>query len=713
MNRRTFLRSAATSAVLMNLPTHLSLAQGEPAPLTNPLLAPFSGPYGGVPPFDRITVATFKPAILQAMDLQRAEIAALVRNPEPATFENTLAVLENSGRAYRRAVNMMWTYTGTMNDKAMQEVEKEMAPQLAAFDDEIVQNEALFARIKAVWEARGKGRLTPEQGRLLEVVHLSFTRNGAALGAADKARLKEINGRLASLYTAFGQNQLADEESQTVVLESKEHLAGLPETQIAGAAASAEAKGQKGRWIIANTRSAVEPFLVYSTRRDLREKVWRMFVSRGDSPGEHDNKPVIGEILALRAERAKLLGFPTYAQWKLDYSMARKPDAALALMMKVWPVAVARAREEIADMQAVADAEKAGHKIAPWDYRHYAEKVRKAKYEIDENEVKGYLQLEKMCEAMFWVAGQLFDLKFEQVRGVPVYHPDVQVFQVTRGGERVGLFYLDPYARHGKRSGAWMSEYRTQESFQEEITPIVSNNSNYVKSQPGEPVLISWGDAETLFHEFGHALHGLLSQISYPTLAGANTLGDFIEFPSQLLEHWLATPEVLNRFAIHYRTGKPIPAALIAKIQAAENFNQGFSTVEYLLSAIYDMKIHLQPIGTKVDPVAFEKATIEELNAPAEITLRHRPPHFGHIFAGDSYAAGYYNYLWADALTADAAEAFSEGSRFYDKALANKLETTIFSVGNSVPPDEAFRNFRGRDVDTNALMRDRGFLEHR
>jgi peptidyl-dipeptidase Dcp len=685
------------------------LSAADAGAALNPMLAPFTGPAGGVPPFDKVKVADFKPEILKAMDLQRAEIAAIIANDQAPTFANTLVPLEDSGRPFRRVTMLMRTFTSSMNDKPMQAVEQELAPILAAYDDELVQNTALFKRIESVWNGRANAKLDAEQARLLEVVYRSFTRQGAALDEKQKARLKEINGRLATLFTTFSQNQLADEEEQLVLVEKESDLAGLPEPLIAAARTTAEAKGHKGKWAITNTRSSVEPFLVYSTRRELREKVWRMFIQRGDTAGKHDNKPVIREILTLRAERAKLLGFPTHAHWKTDDSMAKTPDSALALMMKVWPAAAARAREEVADMQKAADAEKAGHAIAPWDYRHYAEKVRKAKYDLDQNEVKNYLQLEKMLEAIFWVSGELFGLQFEPLAGVPVFHPDVRAFLVKRGGERVGLFYFDPYARAGKKSGAWMSEYRGQEAFKDAVTPIVSNNSNYVKPSAGKPSLISWDDAVTMFHEFGHALHGLLSKVRYPRLAGTSTVTDFVEFPSQILEHWIMTPEVLNRFAMHYETGKPIPAALVAKIQAAQDFNQGFATVEYMLSAIYDMKLHMAPVTDGIDPVEFEKAILKELNAPAEIVMRHRPPHFGHIFSDDAYSAGYYSYLWADTLTADAGEAFSKGGGYYDKATAKKLEVTVFSVGNSVPSDAAFRNFRGRDVDTDALMRDRGF----
>jgi peptidyl-dipeptidase Dcp len=432
-----------------------------------------------------------------------------------------------------------------------------------------------------------------------------------------------------------------------------------------------------------------------------------MWVGRGEHAGAHDNRPVVAEILKLRQARAKLLGFASHAHWIADDNMARTPDRAMALMMKVWPAAVARAKQEVGDMQAVADREKAGHAIEPWDYRFYAEKVRKAKYDLDQNEVKPYLQLDKMRDAMFWAAHELYGLSFTRVDGVPTYHADMSVYEVTRSGARVGMWYFDPYARDGKRSGAWMNEYRTQERWKDDVTPIVSNNANFVKGKPGEPVLISWDDARTLFHEFGHALHGLNSEVKYATLAGTNTLRDFVEFPSQLNEHWFTTPEILNKFALHYKTGKPIPAELVKKIDKAKHFNSGFNTVEYLAAAIYDMKIH--STTAKLDPAKFETDTMKEIGMPAEIVMRHRPTQFLHIFSSDEYSAGYYSYIWADTLTADAAEAFSEAGSFYDKKTAKKLHDSIMSVGNSVPPEVAFRNFRGRDVDTNALMRDRGF----
>ena len=712
MRRRSFLHSAALAAlaqVLGNAMTSDARAATAKQEI-NPLLDEWTGPHGGCPRFDLVKVDAFKPAMMKGMDLNRVEIAAIAANRAAPNFENTVAAFDNAGRPFGRATRIFHVYTSTMNDKRTQAVETEMAPVLSAFDDEIVQNKALFARLKAVYEARANTNLSPEQQRLADVVYTHFARRGAALGNAEKVRLKAINKRLASLFTTFRQNVLADEEDYTLVIDSEAELAGLPDNLREAAAIAADEKGRKGKWLFTNTRSSMEPFITYASGRDLREKGWRMWTMRGDNPGTHDNKHVIAEILQLRAQRAKLLSFASHAHWILDDNMAKTPDAAMGLMMKVWKAAVVRAREEIADMQAFADREGAGIKIEPWDYRYYTEKVRKAKYDVDQTEVSQYLQLDKMRESMFWVAGQLFGLRFVKLDDVRVYHPDMSVYEVQREGNRVGLWYFDPYARAGKNSGAWMNPYRTQEKFKTEITPIVSNNSNFVKGKADEPVLISWDDAVTMYHEFGHALHGLSSNTNYPTLAGTSVKRDFVEFPSQLNEHWLSTPEVLNQFALHYKTGKPIPADLVAKIEKAKNFNQGFSTVEYLSAAIYDMKIHLVATpDKKIDAGAFEKQTMAEIGCPSEIVMRHRPTQFGHIFSGDGYSAGYYVYIWADTLTDDTFEAFNEAGGPYDKSVAKRYYETILSVGNSVPPDEAFRHFRGRDVDTDALMRERGF----
>ena len=698
--------------------TLLSTVAAAANPSTTPadaLLAPWSGPYGGVPPFDKVRTDALGVALESAMKTHLVELDAIARDPAAPNFENTIAALERSGRALDRAATIYGIYSATMSDDTVQKVERDIEPKLAAHRDRITQNAKLFARIAKVYEAREKSGLNDEQRRLVWLTYTNFVRSGAQLDAASKKKLADINQQLAGLYTRFNQNLLADEGERYTLLDSEADLAGLPESVRAGAAAGAESRGFKGKWLIANTRSSVEPFLTYSTRRDLREKIWRTFVDRGDNGDAHDNNAIIGEILQLRSRRAKLLGFATHAHWRLQDSMARTPDRAMALMEAVWKPAVARVHEEVADMQAIADREGAGIRIEPWDYRHYAEKVRVAKYALDNNELKPYLQLEKLREGMFYVAGELFGFRFEALPqgSVPVYHPDVRVWKVTdTAGKLVGLWYFDPYARVGKQSGAWMNAYRNQERFDGEITTIVSNNANFVKGKPDEPLLISWDDATTLFHEFGHALHGLSSNVTYPTVSGTNVPRDYVEFPSQLLEHWLATPEVLDRFAVHYQTGKPIPRELVAKVERAKTFNQGFATVEYLASALVDMKLHLAARDdARLDPDAFERDTLAALGMPREIVMRHRTPQFGHIFSSDGYSAGYYSYLWADTLTADAWEAFTGARGPWDRDVARRLQDNVFSIGNTRDPADAYRNFRGRDPEIGALMRKRGFSD--
>lgn len=676
----------------------------------NPLLAAWSGPYSGVPPFDQIRVEHFKPALEAAMAENLANVNRIASDPAAPTFENTIAAMERASRTFDRVSTAYGIWSSSMNDEAFSAVELEMEPKLAAFFDQINQNEALFRRIEAVYNSPAKASLTPEQQRLTWLYWNNFVRAGAKLEGPAKARVSEINQKLAELFAKFSQNVLADEGSQIVVLKSEAELAGLPQSLRDAAAAAAQRKNQPGAWVITNTRSSVDPFLTYSDRRELREKVWRMFVDRGDLGGATDNNALITEILQLRAERAKLLGFETHAHWRLANTMAKTPERAMELMEGVWTPAVGRVKEEVRDMQAIANREGAKITIEPWDYRYYAEKVRKAKYDLDQNEVKQYLQLDKLRDGMFWVAGELFGFHFSPISGVPVYHPDVNVWEVTdkASGRHIGLWYFDPYAREGKRSGAWMNAYRNQERFENEVNTIVSNNSNFVKGNPGEPVLISWDDATTLFHEFGHALHGLSSNVSYPSLSGTAVARDYVEFPSQLLEHWLSTPEVLNKYALHYQTGEPIPPALVQKIDNASTFNEGFATVEYLASALVDMKMHLAG-DRPIDPDAFERQTLAELGMPRQIVMRHRSPQFLHIFSSDSYSAGYYSYLWSDVLTADAYEAFVEGGGPYSPSVAQRLRQNIFSVGNTIDPAEGYRAFRGREPSTAALMRKRGF----
>jgi peptidyl-dipeptidase Dcp len=605
-----FLRAAACLSLLAATAAHA--APNAEKPMQNPLLSPWAGPHGGVPPFDAVKVEHFQPALLAAMAEQLREVEAIANDKHPPTFENTVAALERSGRTLDRVTTLYGIWSGSLSTPEVQAVENEMEPKLAAFHDEITQNEALFKRIAAVYDARETSGLTPEQKRLVWLDYTNFVRAGAKLDAASKKRVSEINQRLAALFAQFSQNVMADETDYVTVLATEADLAGLPDSLKAAAAAAAEQRGKKGQWAVLNTRSSMEPFLSYSSRRDLREKVWRTYYSRGDNGDAHDNNKIITEILQLRAERAKLLGYATHAHWRLEDQMAKTPERAMALMESVWTPAVQRVKEEVADMQAIADKEAAagqGPKITiePWDYRYYAEKVRKAKYDLDQNEVKPYLQLEKLREGMFYVAGRLFGFHFTPVTDVPVYHPDIRVWEVKDdAGKHVGLWYFDPYARPGKRSGAWMNAYRNQERFERPVTTIVSNNANFVKGAPGEPILVSWDDASTLFHEFGHALHGLSSNVSYPTLSGTNVSRDYVEFPSQLLEHWLSTPEVLNTYAVHYQTGKPIPHELVEKIEKADTFNQGFITLEYLASALIDMKLHLAG-ATPIDPDKFER----------------------------------------------------------------------------------------------------------
>ncbi len=686
-----------------------NLAASTSSNAAGPLVAEWQGPQGGVPPFDQVQVPQFKPAFEASMTGYRADILAIAEQPDAPTFENTIAALERAGRAFDRVQSVYNVWSSTMSTPQFQAVEREIEPKLAAIRDEVFQNEKLFRRIAAVYESPDKAKLTPEQQRLVWFDYTNFVRAGAKLDAAGKARVAAINQRLATLYTTFSQNLLADEEGYATVITNAADLAGLPDSFRAAASAEAERRGLKGQWAVANTRSSAEPCLTYASRRDLREQVWRNFISRGDHAGPRDNKPLITEILQLRAERAKLLGYPTHAHWRLENTMAKTPERALELIEAVWQPAVARVREEVADMQQVADAEGAGVKIEPWDYRYYAEKVRKAKYDLDENELKPYLQLEKLREGMFWAAGQLYGFTFTQVTNVPVYHPDVRVWEVKAAdGRHVAFFYFDPYARPGKRSGAWMNAYRNQERFEREVTTLVSNNSNFIKGAPGEPVLVSWDDAKTLFHEFGHALHGLCSDVNYPSLSGTSVPRDYVELPSQINERWLPTPEVLSRFALHYQTGQPMPAALVERVKQAAKFNQGFATTEFLASALIDMKLHLAG-DRPIDPATFEREELVKAGMPHEIVMRHRIPQFAHIFADEGYSAGYYSYLWADTLTADAAEAFREAGGLYDQVIAAKFRANVLSKGNTEDPAEAYRAFRGRDAGIAALMRDRGF----
>jgi peptidyl-dipeptidase Dcp len=677
---------------------------------SNVLLAEWSGPYNGVPAFDQMDLEALQPALEAGMARALEASDVIANNPEPPTFENTILALEGSRRDLDRVLAYWGIWSGNLSTPEFREIQREMSPKLAEFRTKIRQNEPLFARVKSVYEGDERASLRPDQQRLVWLIYDRFARNGATLEGEAKERYAAIDRRLAELYTQFGNNVLADEEGYVLYL-TEDQLSGLPESFVGAAATAAAYREREGEYAITNTRSSMDPFLTFSDERDLREQVWRTYYDRGDNGDEHDNNALIAEILQLRNERVHLLGYDNYAQWRLENRMAKSPERALELMEAVWPVALARVEEEVADMQAIADAEGAGITIEPWDYRYYAEKVRKAKYDLDSDEVKQYLQLDKLREAMFFVASELFDFEFTPVLdgSVPMFHEDVKVWEVTdqTTGDYIGLWYLDPYARPGKRSGAWATTYRSHETFDGERTVLSSNNSNFIKGAPGEPILISWSDAETLFHEFGHALHSLSSAVDYPTLNSG--VRDYTEFQSQLLERWLLTDEVIDNYLVHYDTGKPMPDELVEKLKNAATFNQGFVTTEYLASALVDMRYHTTD-PTDIDPDAFEREVLAELNMPGEIVMRHRSPHFGHIFSGEGYAAGYYGYLWADVLTADAAEAFAAApGGFYDKDLAAKLIANLFAVRNAVDPADAYRAFRGRDARIDALMRDRGF----
>ncbi|WP_291127886.1 M3 family metallopeptidase [Flavobacterium sp. UBA7682] len=693
--------------LLMSAPILGANAQSNP----NPFLNNWSGPYGGVPAFNTYQLKDLKPAIEVAIQEKLNEIDLIANNSKPATFENTIVAMEKAGKKLSQVKAVFDIYSSNMNSPEFEPIETELTPKFFETNNKMYQNTKLFNRIAAVYNSSEKNKLTAEQQRLVWYHYSNFVREGAKADANSKAKIAKINQELAGLFTKFSQNQLADETNYYLELKTEADFDGLP-IELKNAAI-AEAKDRKLNVLgcIANTRSSIEPFLTFSNQRNLREKAFQIFSSRGDNANANNNNAILVQILKLRAEKAKLLGFKTFADWSLSNTMAKSPEKTLALMESVWKPAVNKVHEDVAEMQKMVEVEGGKFKIEPWDYRYYAEKVRKAKYDLDQNDTKPYLQLEKLREGMFWVAGEMFNLNFKQVYNVPVFHADVRVWEVSNKntGKVIGVWYFDPYARKGKRSGAWMTAYRDQSRVDGDVITIVSNNCNFIKGNENEPILISWDDASTLFHEFGHALHGLCSDVTYPSLSGTNTPRDYVEFPSQILERWLATPEVLNKFALHYKTGEPMPMSLVERIEKASTFNEGFSTVETISSALVDMKLHLLE-NPDIDPKQFEKQTLDQLNMPSEIVMRHRIPQFGHIFSGDDYASGYYGYLWADVISADATEAFTvDGKGLYDAAVGKRLLENVFSIGNTVDPEIAYKKFRGKEVKTDALMRARNF----
>ncbi len=672
----------------------------------NPLLTPWTGPFDA-PPFARIEPAHFRPAFEIALKEARAEIDAIAQNPAPPTFANTIEALERSGRSLDRVANVFYNLAGAATNDALEAIEREMAPILSRHRSETYFNEALFARIEALKADEAKLGLDEEQTRVLERYHLNFTRTGAGLPAESKARLAEIAARLASLGAAFGQNVLADEKSFLMLLEAGD-LEGLPDFLVKGAARTAAERGHSGKYGVTLSRSSIEPFLQFSARRDLREKAFRAWTARGENGGPTDNRAIAAEMVMLRAERARLLGYESFAHFRLADTMAKTPEAALDLLRSVWEPGVLRAQREEEALQQIVAGEGGNFKVAPWDWRYYAEKRRKAEFDLDEGEIKPYLQLGQLIEAAFHTANRLFGLNFEERCDIKLYQPDARAWTVSRGAEPIALFIGDYFARPSKHSGAWMNVFRGQQKLDEPQLPIIVNVMNFARGGEGEASLLSFDDARTLFHEFGHGLHGILSDVTYPLISGTNVARDFVEFPSQLYENWLEQPEILRRFALHYRTGEPMPEALLAKLLSARRFNQGFATVEYAASALVDLGLHLDPAPQDLDVVAFERAELARVGMPDAIAMRHRTPHFQHIFSGESYSAGYYSYLWSEILDADGFEAFQESGDIFDAGVARRLHDFVYAAGGSRDYEIAYREFRGRAPSPRALLRKRG-----
>lgn len=678
-------------------------------PAGNPFGQVWETPFG-LPPFAVIRPEHIREAYPAALDKHRAEIEAIKAEKAAPDFANTIEALERSARGMSRLGGVFYNLAGADTNEALQAIEREISPVMSRHWSAIMMDEGLFARVDAVFRQREKLGLDAEQMRLLERTHRGFVRAGAELGADDKARLATINERLAGLGTSFGQNLLKDEASYALVLENEADLAGLPAFVVAAMARAAADRGQDGKHAVTLSRSIIEPFLTFSTRRDLREESFLAWSKRGENGGETDNRAIVAEMVKLRAEKAKLLGFPTFAHFKLDDSMAKAPANVRQLLELVWKPAKARAAQEAADLAALAQAEGENGPIRPSDWRHYSEKVRQKTYALDEAVLKPYLQLDRIIAAAFDTAGKLFGLAFAEKPELAGYHPDVRIWEVTEAasGRHIGLFLGDYFARPSKRSGAWMSAYRGQRNLDGEVRPIIVNVCNFAKPAEGKPALLSIDDARTLFHEFGHALHGLLSDVKYGSLAGTSVSRDFVELPSQLYEHWFLTREVMQRFCLHAETGEPIPETLIDKIKKAQTFNQGFATVEYTSSALVDLAFHSLEATAEVDPLAFEAAELARIGMPGEITMRHRTPHFSHVFSGDGYSAGYYSYLWSEVMDADAFNAFIEAGDVFAPELAQKLRRYIYSAGDTRDPAEAYTLFRGRLPTPDALLEKRG-----
>ena len=718
---KSFLLGGAAAVALgacATTPPPVPVAVADPVATTEPvvaapvvpanvLLAEWTGPYDGVPPWDQVRPELFDEAFTFAIAELEREAAAIANNPDAPTFANTIEAMEKSGDRLDRVGAVFGVMTDNMSTPAYQALDKKWSPQLSAVFDKITLDPKLFTRIEMLYNQRDSLGLDAKQTRVLTRTYEQFVRRGAKLSGADKAKVTEINKELSSAFSEFNSRLLADEATFTQASEAE--MAGVPKDVKDAAASLAKEKGlPAGTYAIRNTRSAVEPVLSFGTNRALREKVFKAFTNRGDNGNANDTNALIAKIVKLRADRAHLLGYATHADLRMQDTMAKTPARAMDLMMRVWPAAVKRVKEEVADMKPFASRDGV-RTIEPWDYRFYMEKVRKAKYNLSQDEIKPYFGLDNLVQGMFWSAERLYDLKFAENTGtVPVWNPDIRTFEVTNAktGDVIGLFYFDTYAREGKRSGAWATGFRDASGLNGYRKKLVSNNNNFIKPAAGEPVLVTLDDASTLFHEFGHAIHGLLTKVYYPSLGGSQR--DFVEYPSQVNENWLLTRPVLERFAKHHKTGQPMPDSLVKKIEASDTFNQGFSTVEYLSSALVDMMLHTKPDGV-VDPDAFERDALARIGMPREMVMRHRLPQFGHLFSSDSYSAGYYSYLWSETMDADTWAAFEESGDPFNRTIADRFRIFLLSTGNETDRAEAYRQFRGRDPDVKALLKRRGF----
>lgn len=669
--------------------------------MTNPLLAEWQTPFE-IAPFDRIKDEDFTPALEQALAAHRAEITAIAENSASPSFGNVIEALEAAGKALDRVLSVFFTVAGADSNPAREALQRDFSPKLAAHYSEISANKALFSRVAAVWDARETLDLTDEQNRVLMLTHRGFVRSGAALSGPEEARMKEIKGRLATLGTQFTQNLLADEREWFMTL-SEADLDGLPGFVVDAARAAGAEKCAEGP-VVTLSRSLIVPFLQFSPRRDLRERAYRAWVARGANGGETDNRVIAAEILRLREERARLLGYDSFAQYKLETEMAREPARVRDLLLQVWDPARTRAEADAQVLTAMMHADGVNGDLEPWDWHFYAEKRRKADHDLDEAALKPYLQLDRMIEAAFACANRLFGLEFRPLN-VPLYHADCRAWEVIRNGQHVAVFIGDYFARGSKRSGAWCSAMRSQARFPQVQAPVVINVCNFAK---GGPALLSYDDARTLFHEFGHALHQMLSDVTYESISGTSVARDFVELPSQLFEHWLEVPEVLREFATHAETGEPMPQAMLEKVLGAANFDQGFQTVEYVSSALVDLAFHDGP--APVDPMEKQAEVLAALGMPHAIGMRHATPHFAHVFAGDGYSSGYYSYMWSEVMDADAFAAFEEAGGAFDPERAEALERHILSTGGSREAEELYLAFRGRLPGVEALLKGRGLI---